>query len=215
MCDHATETEVINSTKDLISKRKMFTAWDVTRIVRDKLSNNVPNREVKKVVHSLFFTQQMDDYQRATVPVASADPQAPPFVYHPPELDPTVYDPISNLPNSGSGSTQATPVISATPVTIDPDDDDIAIGSFVMLARQGDGFVRIPAAYMRAIGAKPHDRVGVIRSINGVTVCTKNSMFDNQKTDERNNLRVYPNNLVDLKSKVKVTVTTNTLLELT
>jgi hypothetical protein len=68
---------------------------------------------------------------------------------------------------------------------------------------------------MRAIGAKPHDRVGVVRSINGVTIFTRNSNYDNQKTDARNNLRVYPNNLVDLKKKVKVTVTTNTLLELT
>lgn len=200
MCDYATETKIINAVKDMIQKRKMFTAFDITRIINEGLSSRLRNGEVKKIVHAMFNCQQMADYDRDIVAIPSADPNRPPFVYFPPEEDPNSYDPISNLPASLSNVTTSVPSVGTTPANapVDADEDDevgrydtAKIGDTVKLSRQGNGFVRIPAAFMRAIGAEPHDEVEINACVDTTEIRKVRNCTNVHTTDDRNNLRVY------------------------
>jgi antitoxin component of MazEF toxin-antitoxin module len=197
MCDQATQTAVTDAANDFISQNKMFTAYDVTRKVR-AMNVNVFHKDVREVVRDMFSTGQMQNYSKRLMPIPSSP--NPAFVYHPVTDDPANYDPLCNLPgNQASSKSTAT----ATPAPVTPastpdadDDDDSDDVSTIKVDRQGDGFIRVPARYMRAVGVKPGDEVSVepIGS-QGITVekasSKKHLNEDNiLQTDARNNLRI-------------------------
>jgi len=214
MCDQATQTAVTDAANGFISQNKMFTAYDVTRRVR-AMNIRVFHKDVREVVRDMFSTGQMQNYSKRLMPIPSSP--NPAFVYHPVTDDPANYDPLDNLPGNRTTSNTTAPATPAsTPDTDDDDDSDDV--STIQLERQGDGFIRIPARYMRAVGVKPGDEVSVetigwvSTGSNGLTVekasSKKNLDEDNiLRTDARNNLRISSTRLdyalVQQKAKVE------------
>jgi len=214
MCDQATQTAVTDAANGFISQNKMFTAYDVTRRVR-AMNIRVFHKDVREVVRDMFSTGQMQNYSKRLTPIPSSP--NPAFVYHPVTDDPANYDPLDNLPGNRTTSNTTAPATPAsTPDTDDDDDSDDV--STIQLERQGDGFIRIPARYMRAVGVKPGDEVSVetigwvSTGSNGLTVekasSKKNLDEDNiLRTDARNNLRISSTRLdyalVQQKAKVE------------
>jgi hypothetical protein len=76
------EKVVIEMTKN----RRLFTAHDVTKLVRHSVDGeNVRHNDVKKEVHSLFDNDEMGIYERTQVRLGSS---GSPFVYHLNHQDP-------------------------------------------------------------------------------------------------------------------------------
>jgi len=210
MCDQATQTAVTDAANDFISQGKMFTAYDVTRKVR-AMNIQVFHKDVREVVRDMFSTGQMQNYSKRLMPIPSSP--NPAFVYHPVTDDPANYDPLCNLPGnqvSSKSTATATPTPATPASTPDTDDDDDSDDvSTIQLERQGDGFIRIPARYMRAIGIKPGDEVYVDPSGSSLTIEKVKSGSDEDKilhTDARNNLRISETRLNEggCKKRVKV-----------
>jgi hypothetical protein len=58
MCDVATRQMVEDEIGDKVAKKHMFTAWDITRVVRQK-GGSGRHGELKVVVHELFANGEM------------------------------------------------------------------------------------------------------------------------------------------------------------
>jgi|APSaa5957512576_1039674.scaffolds.fasta_scaffold34382_2 hypothetical protein len=72
--------EVTKSVNDLTKNRRLFTAYDVTQIVRYQLDGErVSHKDVKKEVHALFDNDEMGIYERTQANVGT---KVSPFVYH-------------------------------------------------------------------------------------------------------------------------------------
>lgn len=90
--------DVVN---DLIDKGKMFTAYDVTRIVRGAGIKCYHN-QVRDIVHELYREQKMDcEYGRNAIDINGASP----YVYHHYMDDPNTYDPNVLVPKDDSDVT--------------------------------------------------------------------------------------------------------------
>jgi hypothetical protein len=83
--------EVEKSVNDLTKNRRLFTAYDVTQIVRYQLDGErVSHKDIKKEVHALFDNDEMGIYERTQEDIGN---KVPPFVYHLTHQDPsTDYD---------------------------------------------------------------------------------------------------------------------------
>ena len=113
MVSVATETEKV--VQEFTTGGEMFTAWDVTRILRNRLpSENIKHPSVKTEVYRLFDTDEMGIYGREQVNVGS---KVSPFVYHMPHLDPDDYDPSWLDAQIGASKTVAVSSVTATPST--------------------------------------------------------------------------------------------------
>jgi len=119
MVNIQSETEkVVN---ELTRNRKLFSAYDVTRIMRHRLDGeNVSHNEVKNKVHEMYENDEMGIYERTQVNIGR---RIAPFIYHLNHQDPdTEYDKDwvdSYLP------TQTQTVISPIDGSpLDDDDDD-------------------------------------------------------------------------------------------
>ena len=130
----STNKDVIACVDELVAAGRMFTAWDVTRIVRKRraklgLADYLYHSDSKQVVHDHMALDDIgsDDYEKTLVPVKGRDA----WVYHSEFDDPIFYDPdlLDSYDNGGG----YVPVIPATgsPVVDGPDVDVVVtpIGS--------------------------------------------------------------------------------------
>jgi len=113
--------EVEQVVQDATRNRRLFTAHDVTKLLRDKLDGeNIRHNDVKRLVHEMFENDDMGIYTRTQVDVGT---RTNPFVYHLNHQDPTVdYD-----KDWASNKIQASQSVTIDPMTgniIDDDDDD-------------------------------------------------------------------------------------------
>lgn len=238
MMDVSTKHLVCGVAKELASKNAMFSAWDVTRIARSRGAKQAFHENVRAEVRDLFANGDLNDasgdpYLRH--PVTLQNSAITTVVYHPNHLDHNNYDANALDPKNASASssccvagsgcavqTQPAPSTSATAVADDDDDDDddndndgsdVGVGSRISLQTQGDGFIRIPAAYMRAIGINPGCGVDISNGYGEIYL----SAGTDQKTDARNNLRIYNRTLsnasinkklvmVEVTSKNRITI---------
>jgi hypothetical protein len=77
---------------------EMFTAYDITLLVRNEAGRdiNVPHDKVKYAVHSCAPRMSIANYARSVVSLSNGEK---PFVYHPIGSDPTLYRiPVAALP---------------------------------------------------------------------------------------------------------------------
>ncbi|HUW47688.1 MAG TPA: hypothetical protein VMW36_02965 [Patescibacteria group bacterium] len=84
-------SEVEQVVTDLTRNRRLFSAHDVTKLLRDKLSGErIRHNDVKKEVHSMYDNDDLGIYTRTQVTLNDG---SSPFVYHLPHHDPnTDYD---------------------------------------------------------------------------------------------------------------------------
>lgn len=85
------KTEVTDVIQELTRNRKLFTAYDVTCILRDRCDGDkISHSDVKQEVHAVYDNDQMGIYERTQVNVGT---KVSPFVYHLTHQDPnTDYD---------------------------------------------------------------------------------------------------------------------------
>ena len=120
--------EVENVVNELTRNSRLFTAYDVTRILRHRFDGEkIFHNEIKKAVHAVYEGDQMGIYSRSQIRVGAGQP----FVYHLNGNDPqTDYNDawvnaflqlqgglgvsVNAITGSVTSSTQATPT---TPVT--------------------------------------------------------------------------------------------------
>jgi hypothetical protein len=118
--------EVENVIVEMTRNRRLFTAHDITKLLRHRLDGeNIRHNDVKKQVHSLYDNDDMGIYTRTQIGMGT---RVAPFVYHLNHQDPnqdynkdwvqTMIDLANNVsinPIDGSA------------ITADDDDDDITI----------------------------------------------------------------------------------------
>lgn len=167
MCMFVNEIEQV--VQDKVQKGELFTAFDVTKAVRQQVGRgtNVPHHEVKSEVHNLFANGQMgSDYTRTLgcLPLAGGVPQ--PWIYH---------RNTDNAANYGSGIPQLAPVAAPTAASTvipvpavtndgtDPDSTDDGVN------KTPDGVYRtdardtlcVPKSLLTAVGLNPGDEAYV------------------------------------------------------
>lgn len=213
--DVATSQLVNTVVNELAASGKMFSAWDVTRIVRARGAARGFHNEIRDEVRNVFSNTTLSsnqgyNYTRSGHTIGN---NIPVMVYHPTNEDFTSYDPDALDPaKQTAGVTKAVAAVMAVAAPAccsgsgcsvddgaddEDSDDDVTDGSSITLDRQGDDqFIRIPAAYMRAIGASAGNTVSVETRNNKVIVSIPVAPNGNQqKTDARNNLRIYDRTL--------------------
>jgi len=85
------ENETKNVVEELMNDSDMFTAYDVTKILRDRNpKEKIFHSSVKKKVNALFDNDEMGLYNRELVDIGLG---VAPFVYHLPSMDASDYDP--------------------------------------------------------------------------------------------------------------------------
>ena len=102
MCNTSNAIIVEEVVDEFITQGKMFTAWDVTKVAKQRGADE-PHRFLKGAVHGMFAdgTLPNSGYSRSIINVGSP----PPWVYHPVNADPQDYeDEILN----GQGSSSPT-----------------------------------------------------------------------------------------------------------
>ena len=73
----------------LLKDGEMFTAYDVTRLIRQQTKENVKYEEVRNELYTAYSAGQILDYYALPTKVGGANP----LVYHPIGADHTQYDP--------------------------------------------------------------------------------------------------------------------------
>lgn len=137
--------------KDLVEDRKMFTAFDVTKIIRAEVDKDIKiyHSEVRRVVNNMWDTmgQLFDnsDYTRTLMNVV-ANSKA--FVYHHSMSDPYTYDPNA-LPEKENKD-------------VDDDDDDDDDDDNDVLLPDNRGRICVPKKALKKMGLKPGDVVYVV-----------------------------------------------------
>jgi hypothetical protein len=189
-------SDVENTVKDLVSARKAFTAFNVTKELRAK-GQQVFHRDLRNVVHGIYRQQQMDDYQQTQVQ-PSGFPR-PAILYYPPEVD----------PNEFTGDVFTAKVQPTSQPTATPDDDDDDDGSDddsddadgVTRSINNDGVLFVPRWMGRDLNARQR---GAHVMISGASFAIEihigkgSSPSDNVHVDPRNNIRLSRSMLVKL-----------------
>jgi hypothetical protein len=139
--DVATTTEVETTVAALISKRKSFSAFDITKTVR-AAGFKERHKDVKQVVHQLYGDEEMSDYTRTLVNFPGGN--GPAFLYHPPEVDP-------NLAVSDQTIQTGSPTPSSTMSNQNTKGQKQPDGSFLK-AIGTRGIVYVPQAFVYEIG---------------------------------------------------------------
>ena len=146
MCDQQVRDAAVAKVSLFVSEGRLFTAWDVTRALREDQVNNSYHNDVNGVVKGMFGNGEMPGYDRQLQDVKGN--QA--LVYHPSTIDPAAYDPdnpvfAKDLPLIGNtapdtdddGSSQA-------PAATTDDADDTDGSSTERLC--------VPTKYLKALG---------------------------------------------------------------
>ena len=93
MSNVKTATEVTDVVQELIDGEFMFSAYDVTKIIRHRSANkNIQHRTIRAEVHQVYENNDMGIYDRTQVTVGAGAP----FVYHESSDDPQSYSRIAD-----------------------------------------------------------------------------------------------------------------------
>jgi hypothetical protein len=124
-------TDVLNVLTIKVAHGESFTAFDVTKTLRDE-GHRVRHRDVRMIVHTTYETDGLKDYDRTYKPVGKSGEMA--FVYHPQNPLPS---PVLTVQVPGTASdTDGTD----SDDTSDPDDEDEQDASAVTLFTSMFGF---------------------------------------------------------------------------
>jgi hypothetical protein len=177
---------------DLVAKGEMFSAFDITKLVRQKLNSFVPHRNgVQDLVHTLYTSNDPvipSDWNRSLHDFGSGAT----FIYHPNAIDFTTYD-----PNKHSGQNTNQSVTDTNDSPDDPEDDRSASD----IGLDGRGRLCVPASLLRAIGL---NRVGdkavvfqcgttiVLAPYSSLDICTLDASvgYAIYVVDKSNNVRI-------------------------
>lgn len=171
--DTQTEQWVKEVVDMLVNRDLMFTAYDVTRIMRDK-EPTLKHYEIKAIVHQMFEDMQIGGYTRTTVDVGQS---VPPFLYYNPIThDPDTYDVDWILFDGLVSQSVQTP----SAVTVDDEDDEedqTGPHQFVKLLT-AEGRLHVSPLLTRKIGLDPGDKVNLLTSTNPKFLAIYNELSD-------------------------------------
>jgi len=214
--DAALQSVIEAVVNDKVQAGEMFTAYDVTKEVRNR-GHRERHNNMKTVVHDYYGRGLMgSDYTRTLIPIQGAP--VPAFLYHRYTDDPTTYNP--SQPRAASSNPAAVGAAVGNFYAqgkADPDDDDdgsaanptsaslsppsslpqLSTGTVKNGVRKPDarGTVCIPAKHLRACGFKPKDTVFVWTK-DGKTLAVQKPATSGGKplakytVDENNNVRI-------------------------
>lgn len=112
MCDQVTKSKVEVVVNDFVSKGYMFTAWDVTKFLRNS-GERISHRDVQDAVKEIWNGACMTDYTRDTKHIGA--PVAP-FVYYHQNSDVNDYQADWMENNSNQDGMKNDGVVSTVPV---------------------------------------------------------------------------------------------------
>lgn len=180
-----------------VSDGFMFTAFDVTRTVREEVgkSTSVSHNDVKTIIQNAFNNGELGQYVRDLINVGT---KVEPFVYYHPYSDISNYDPkwILNDPNQDNmkADLSASPAVPVTPYSsggyqppildLDDDDDDTVSvpastsGSPPVSIKLGknqhrltsEGRLQIPINIVREAGLKVNQYASIINNNGSLTI---------------------------------------------
>ena len=192
---------ITDSVNELMNKGSgyMFTAFDVTKAVRKQTTDKVIHEEVKKEVHKMFNNGQMPGYARNLAALSLPNNVPQPWVYHPLNSDPTLYngDPTygvlahAQIPTSPAlPATPATPAIPATVVI-----DSITTAADGTYEFDTTNRLCVPNSLVRQAGMKAGDDVTVLVDHNNDLVLTQDQnlaghLLTTYVVDKYDNIRV-------------------------
>jgi hypothetical protein len=127
-------TEVEKVITEMTRNRRLFTAHDITKLLRHRLDGeNIRHNDVKKEVHSLYDNDDMGIYTRTQVGIGT---RIAPFVYHLTHQDPNTdyskdwVNTVIQLANNVS----INPIDGSAISDDDDDDDTVGLGQTVLKA---------------------------------------------------------------------------------
>jgi hypothetical protein len=149
---------VAEMVEKMVNNDKMFTAFDITSLLRNIHGEEIRHYEVRGVVHDMFMNSSLPlDYICTSVDIPIDGKPSKAFVYHPKWKNPIEYNadefqgedanPFSKAQSTGSSVTTSTST--AAPVS-----------KFARM-RDGRGRICVPARVVRKAGLVPTDTVMV------------------------------------------------------
>ena len=183
MCQNIQVKTVVD---EFVSKGFMFTAFDVTNLLRSN-GSQVFHSEVNKAVQEMFRHGEMTDYEKDIVDVGAP---VSPFVYYHRNSDVSNYqsDWIDNNPDQNgmlndstkdNGISQPTPSsygVNPTPITPTP---NVTVKTTKASIPKGaynvdkDGRLNIPPTLVNSLGVEPWDFVGVMTDSKKLVIATE------------------------------------------
>lgn len=166
--------EIANIVEDIVNqnvwKNKLFTAFDVTREVRNRVGRSVqvPHEDVKQIVNEMFSNGKMDSYTRTIADFLAFNPQ--PFIYH------NINDSYTNY-------------------TLQEEEEVVAS----VCRTDARGTLCVPSILLRNAGLNPYDIVSVTTdALNGSLIISKitQNPLTTYTVDEYGNVRITQGILV-------------------
>jgi len=208
MCDQVTKNKVEAVVNDFVSKGYMFTAWDVTKSLRNS-GERISHRDVQDTVKEMWNIGSVTDYTRDTKHIGA--PIAP-FVYYHQNSDVNDYqaDWMENntdqdgMKNDGVDSnlvpvTVPVPVVvpvvakASIPQTVNVNDtvnSPVRTTSVMSVVREvtNENRLNIPIKMLEAAGYTPNNDYAatVVEIVNtdSIVIENKNQCFNNRIVDD-------------------------------
>jgi hypothetical protein len=186
-------TEVATVVDEFVQEGEMFSAFDVTRALRNRLpGENIRHASVKTEVHSIFTNGDMTIYQREQVDVGT---RVNPFIYHLPHEDPEDYNPRwldAQLGNTVPVSVAPMAIINpasipdptpSTTTASDPHDRTALIDSlnsgYKTVKTSSDGRLNLPVKMLQPFSGTVYVSLAVVRkngqNVDALTVSNQNT----------------------------------------
>ncbi len=187
MCDLYMQQKIENKVIEFTNQGKMFSAWDVTKALRDE-GTDVRHYEVRRIVRNMFDTDDLVNnsinYLRTSIGLSNGDMT---FVYHLPGIDPDIEYPASvNFRNT---------VVSDPVVT--PTDAKPASTMNQLLYADSRGRICVPAEFIKKINKTAGDNICVAVKqgciiLNPVSIGSRDRYW---LIDDSRNIRIAPGTL--------------------
>jgi hypothetical protein len=231
MCDQATQDKIVNVIQELTNNGEMFTAFDVTSILRSR-SEKIRHREVREIVSKQFQSMNLPiDYTVSLIDVPAQNGNVQARLFHPTSSDISAYDPKRHT-TVNTDPFVSKPVAKPVPITAKPlSFADVAKNltkpkapktSITPIGKTTDnrGRLLIPAAMVTqaGFGAASAVNVSLSKVWNLLTIKTVNwnSNDVHYIVDYSGNLRIGPKFLRKITTDVRsrgfvITVIGNTI----
>lgn len=183
-------TDVVN---EFAKEDMMFTAHNVTTEVRKRTQDRVFHDEVKREVHKMFSSGELNGYNRSLANLFGANPQ--PWVYHPLNADVALYDgkPMTDqVTNAPSQTAQVAAPVQPVATISTTDDGVYELDSTNRLC--------VPNALVRGAGWKKGDEVLVLSDPN------TNEMLLTQNQTRAVSLYPVTTYVVDRDDNIRITL---------
>jgi hypothetical protein len=180
MCDADLRNKIIAKVDALIAAQKMFTAWDVTRLLRQD-GEWARHDEVRTEVHNLFNDGEMSvNYLRSNVCI---DPSTTTYaqVFHNSLDNPDDYD-KSALTTTPTSVVNPTPAVVPTPVST-PTAVKAPLNNDV-LTTDCRGRILIKKSLVQKLGLNPGDNANVWLGLKG-DLCVSSTQLGSGAKDYR------------------------------